>query len=330
MDRQGGSQVGYGKETRAAAEPKRDWRPGTKAQPEDDETIAAAKPDLGAGEGGEAEGAGPSCLVPGLDRGLRILAEFSAREPVLGAPELSKRIGIPRTTTFRLLQTLEALGFLERVNGDRHFRLGVAVLRLGFEYLSSLELTDFGTPILERLRDVTGLSTHLLIRDERDVVFVARAQTLDPMFSSVKVHVGSRLPAHATVHGQVLLGDFTEDALSKLYPEPVLQRYTDHTPMTVDDLYVRIRAAAAQGYALSEGSFEAGVSVVSAPVRDHTGKIVAVVSAAAPHSQLGARSAPLITSVCAAAVELSSCLNHRPTLDDPTVARACENTNAQG
>src|SRR6201985_338452 len=120
---------------------------------------------------------GSTYLVPGLERGLRILAEFSAREPVLGAPKLSKRIAIPRTPTFRLLQTLEALGFLERVNGDRYFRLSVAVLRLGFEYLSSLELTDVGTPILEQLRDATGLSSHLLIRDQRDVVFVAKAQT---------------------------------------------------------------------------------------------------------------------------------------------------------
>src|SRR5258707_14957841 len=99
---------------------------------------------------------GSTYLVPGLERGLRILAEFSAREPILGAPELSKRIGIPRTTTFRLLQTLEALGFLERATGDRHFRLGVAVLRLGLGYLSSLGLTYLRTAILERLRDQTG------------------------------------------------------------------------------------------------------------------------------------------------------------------------------
>ncbi|MBL3945443.1 IclR family transcriptional regulator, partial [Bacteroides thetaiotaomicron] len=83
------------------------------------------------------------------------------------------------------------LGFLERVNGDRYFRLGVGVLRLGFEYLNSLELTDLGTPVLERLRDSTGLSTHLLIRDQRDVVFVAKAQSNASMFGSVKVHVGT-------------------------------------------------------------------------------------------------------------------------------------------
>ncbi|MEP9324558.1 IclR family transcriptional regulator [Paraburkholderia phymatum] len=271
----------------------------------------------------EESGGSSTYLVPGLERGLRILSEFSAREPVLGAPELSKRIGIPRTTTFRLLQTLEALGFLERANGDRHFRLGVAVLRLGFEYLSSLELTDFGTPILERLRDQLGLSTHLLIRDERDVVFVAKAQTHDPMFSSVKVHVGTRLPAHATVHGQVLMGDLSLMQLRQLYPETQLERFTDRTPATVDELYERIRETAAQGYAVSEASFERGISVVSAPVRDQTGKIVAAMTATVPRSDIGDdERGPLVAKVCGAALDLSARLNYRPSADDPTLVQS--------
>ncbi|TAL94329.1 MAG: IclR family transcriptional regulator [Paraburkholderia sp.] len=288
-------------------------------------TAQARNADDVSGNENDSDGAASSTyLVPGLERGLRILAEFSAREPVLGAPELSKRIGIPRTTTFRLLQTLEALGFLERAHGDRHFRLGVAVLRLGFEYLSSLELTDFGTPVLEQLRDATGFSTHLLIRDGRDVVFVAKAQMHESMFSSVKVHVGTRLPAHATVHGQVLMGDLTPGELRALYPEPQLERFTERTPATVDELYERVRESAALGYALSEASFERGISVVTAPVRDQTGKIVAAITATVPRSDIGGpgEREPLIAAVCGAAVDLSARLNYRPNADDPTVVHA--------
>src|SRR5580692_8026334 len=200
-----------------------------------------------------------SYRVPGLERGLKILTEFSPREPVLGAPELSKRLKIPRTTVFRLLQTLESLGFLERADKDRNYRLGVAVLRLGFEYLSSLELTDLGLPIIEALRTETGLTAHIVIRDGRDVVFVAKAQSHAPIFSSVKVNVGTRLPAHATTHGQVLMGDFTLDDLRELYPEPKLERYTQHTPETIEELYERIRDDANRGFAISESSFERGI-----------------------------------------------------------------------
>ncbi|MGN4073931.1 IclR family transcriptional regulator [Burkholderia gladioli] len=274
---------------------------------------------------GDDDAGNPSSyLVPGLERGLRILAEFSAREPVLGAPELSKRIGIPRTTTFRLLQTLEALGFLERVQGEKSFRLGVGVLRLGFEYLSSLELTDLGAPVLERLRDATGLTTHLLIRDLQDVVFVAKSQSHATLFGSVKVHVGTRLPAHATVHGHVLMGDLTRDAMRQLYVGGKLERFTEHTPGGIDELYERVRQYARAGYAISEGAFESGISAVTAPVRDHSGAIVAAITATVPRSEIGdaAEKERLVEQVCGAAVDLSSRLNYRPLENDPTVAHA--------
>ncbi|CAE6814131.1 HTH-type transcriptional regulator XynR [Paraburkholderia nemoris] len=256
-----------------------------------------------------------SYRVPGLERGLKILTEFSPREPVLGAPELSKRLKIPRTTVFRLLQTLESLGFLERADKDRNYRLGVAVLRLGFEYLSSLELIDLGLPIIEALRNDTGLTSHIVIRDVRDVVFVAKAQSHAPIFSSVKVNVGTRLPAHATTHGQVLMGDMTLDDLKKLYPEPELERFTKQTPATIDDLYERIRDDAKRGYAVSESSFERGISVVSAPVRNDTGRIVAVITTTIPRHEIDASllDSGLIDKVRRAADELSQRLNFRPT-----------------
>jgi DNA-binding IclR family transcriptional regulator len=309
--------------------PKQDKQAGKEGKEET--RVLDAPPDDASDD--DAGASASTYLVPGLERGLRILAEFSAREPVLGAPELSKRIGIPRTTTFRLLQTLEALGFLERVNGDRNFRLGVAVLRLGFEYLSSLELTDFGTPVLERLRAATGFTTHLLIRDQRDVVFVAKAQSHEPMFSSVKVHVGTRLPAHATVHGHVLMGDLTLAGLRQLYPEEKLEQFTERTPATVEELDERVRECAALGFGLSEASFERGISVVTAPVRDRSGAIVAAITATVPRSEIGSSQDEknrLIEAVCGAALELATRLNYRPSADDPTAALARRKTAAAG
>ncbi|MBN3752577.1 IclR family transcriptional regulator [Paraburkholderia sp. Tr-20389] len=255
--------------------------------------------------------------VPGLERGLRILTEFSPREPVLGAPELSKRLGIPRTTVFRLLQTLESLGFLERADRDRNYRLGVAVLRLGFEYLSSLELTDLGLPLIEALRDATGLTTHIVIRDGRDVVFVAKAQSHAPVFSSVKVNVGTRLPAHATTHGHVLMGDLSLDELRALYPEQNLERFTKHTPETVEELYERVKDDAMRGFAISESSFENGISVISAPVRNDTGRIAAVITTTIPRGHIDASllDSGLIDKVRNAAEQLSLRLNYRPSAE---------------
>ncbi|KIX34363.1 IclR family transcriptional regulator [Burkholderia pseudomallei] len=252
-------------------------------------------------------------VVPGLERGLRILAEFSPREPVLGAPELSKRLGIPRTTVFRLLQTLESLGFLERADKDRNYRLGVAVLRLGFEYLSSLELTDLGLPVIESLRDATGFTAHIVIRDGRDVVFVAKAQNAGNAFGSVRMNVGTRLPAHATTHGHVLMGDLSLAQLRALYPERALERVTKATPETVDALFDVIRDDARRGYGIGNSAFERDISVVTAPVRNEASRIVAVVTVTVPRPEIDAAlvAEGLVEKVVRAAAELSRRLNYR-------------------
>lgn len=252
-------------------------------------------------------------VVPGLERGLRILAEFSPREPVLGAPELSKRLGIPRTTVFRLLQTLESLGFLERADKDRNYRLGVAVLRLGFEYLSSLELTDLGLPVIDSLRDATGFTAHIVIRDGRDVVFVAKAQNAGNAFGSVRVNVGTRLPAHATTHGHVLMGDLSLAQLRALYPERALERVTKATPETVDALFNVIRDDARRGYGIGNSAFERDISVVTAPVRNEASRIVAVVTVTVPRPEIDAAlvAEGLVEKVVRAAAELSRRLNYR-------------------
>lgn len=249
--------------------------------------------------------------VPGLERGLRLLCEFNRQEKTLSAPELAKRLDVPRSTVFRLLTTLERMGFVERSEGGRDYRLGMAVLRLGFEYLASLELTELGRPLLERLRDTIGYSTTLVVRDARSIVYVAKS-TMPATFVST-VNVGTRLPAHATVLGRVLLQDMSLPQLRELYPEEHLQAYSEHTPATVLDLFNLVQQDRERGYVLEEGFFERGISTVAAPVRDRSGKVVAALGATipAPHIE-AAKLQHIVQSVCADANEMSRLLGHAP------------------
>src|SRR5690606_11783398 len=156
-------------------------------------------------------------LVPALERGLLLLGQFNHQDRRLSAPELARRLNLPRSTVFRLLMTLESMGFVERAEGGHDYRLGLAVLRLGFEYLASLELTELGTPLLERLRGEIGFSCNLVVRDGRSIVYVAKSSAVTPFTSTV--NVGTRLPAHATVLGRVLLEDLSLQELHQLFPE---------------------------------------------------------------------------------------------------------------
>lgn len=222
--------------------------------------------------------------VPALARGLDLLTRFSRHQPRITGAELAREMGLPRASVFRMLHTLERAGYIERVGDGAAYRLGLGVLRLGFEYLASMDLNDRGRAVIEKLRDVTGYSSHIVVRDGRDVVFVAKAPGRSTLFQSVQV--GARLPAHATVLGRLLLSDLDEVALSELYPERMLQRYTDRTPADVGELSQLAAADRRRGWAMSEGGYEAGISTVAAPILGADGRVMAVVSLTVPAERI--------------------------------------------
>ncbi|MFL9926601.1 IclR family transcriptional regulator [Herbaspirillum lusitanum] len=250
-------------------------------------------------------------LVPGLERGLRLLCEFSRQDKTLSAPELARRLDVPRSTVFRLLATLERMGFVERTDGGRDYRLGMSVLRLGFEYLASLELTEIGRPLLERLRDDIGYSCNLVVRDGRSIVYVAKSVTQTAFASHV--NVGTRLPAHATVLGRVLLEDLSLPELRVLYPEEHLEVFSSNTPKTVVELFDMVQKDKERGYVLQEGFFETSISTIAAPVRDHSGNVVAAMGATIPSPHIETSQLDdIVRRVRETAGELSRLLDHAP------------------
>ena len=249
-------------------------------------------------------------MVPALERGLRLLQEFGRDNHQLGAPELARRLQLPRATVFRMLNTLENMGFLQRVNGN-DYRLGLAVLRLGFEFLSSLDLTELGQPIIEQLCFEIELPCNIVVRDGRSIVYVAKVKPPTPLTSSVRV--GTRLPAHATLLGRVLLADLSLPELRVLYPEEQLEVFSNRTPSTVMDLFNLVQADRERGYVYGAGYYENSISTIAAPVRDHTGMVVAALGATLASQGVESETLPeLVDKVCTAADKLSALMNYRP------------------
>ena len=275
--------------------------------------------------------AGDKYVVPALQRGMQLLAQFTRHERELTGAELSRRLGLPRASVFRILQTLEQMGFVERVGDSASYKLGIAVLRLGFEYLASMELTEHGRPIINDLSIATGLSAHVVVRDGREVVFVAKASV--HTFTYNTIQVGARLPAHATVLGRVLLADLSVQDLTQLYDGTPLPLYTPQTPATVHKLRELAQADAARGYGVSEGGYEAGICTVAAPVFDDHHKVTAAISVTVPGPRVEPGVLPgLVEQVRQAAMRLTQRISHvepaararsqRPANDFPARATA--------
>jgi DNA-binding IclR family transcriptional regulator len=203
-------------------------------------------------------------MVPGLERGLKLLQCFSRDNPVQLPGDLARTLDLPRSTVFRLLHTLETMGLLLRA--DNGYRLGPAVLGLGFEYLSTLELPDIAQPFLEGLRDATGASAHLAIRDRGDIVYLSRYASRSTLASNIRA--GSRLAAHASSMGRILLSDLSDDELNEIYG----------VDSDLAALRSMLREDADRGYVVSRSYYERGVVSVAAGLRDSTGRAVAAIN----------------------------------------------------
>ena len=224
-----------------------------------------------------ADGAAPrpsDSYVQSFARGLEVLRSFGADCPAPTLSECAERVGLTRAGARRILLTLQTLGYVEQ--DGRQFRLTPKVLELGFAYLSTQPWWHLAQPVLEDLTRELGESTSAAVLDGDDIVYVSRVHA--HRILAINLGVGTRLPAHCTAMGRVLLSALDEDERIARVAEMKLVARTPHTitdPELMLDTLAKVRR---QGWALINQELELGLMSLGAPVKDRRGKIVAAIN----------------------------------------------------
>jgi len=224
--------------------------------------------------------------VPALEKGLGILLLFGRSQGGMSFNDICVRMAMPKASVYRALYTLEEMGFLVRHATGGSYMLGPGALRLGFDYLSSMDIVRIGQPVIHGLRDATGHSAHLCVLDGREVLYVARAGAPGEIGMGMGVGVGSRLPTHCTAIGRVLLMELPPEHVHALFPEKRFVHTSEQGPKTPRQLLELLRQDRQRGYAISESFYQPGVSAVVYPLRDRERNIHASVSVMVPRSTL--------------------------------------------
>ncbi|MBP6345766.1 MAG: IclR family transcriptional regulator [Neisseriaceae bacterium] len=221
-------------------------------------------------------------LVPGLMRGLAILELFGQEQQALTISELAERLGVNRSSAFRLAYTLESCGYIRKSPDSKRYTLDAKVMGLGFKYLSGLDLIEAARPILSQLRDDTSLACHLVILQDKDIVYIDQCQAQGSFTS--RVRVGTRWPAYATVIGQLLLSDQAPEDVAALYAdESEWISFSERTPQDMAQLLTRLDEVRGERALVSWGHFNHNMATCASPVfRRDDGKMVAVISASCP------------------------------------------------
>jgi IclR family pca regulon transcriptional regulator len=212
-------------------------------------------------------------FVQSLERGLKVIRSFDADHPQLTLSEVAALTGLTRATARRLLLTLEDLGYV--TSDGRKFSLTPRVLDIGYAYISSLDIQQVAQPFLEALSERVNESVSVTVLDEGDIIYVARVPTTRIM--TISLGLGSRLPAHCTSMGRVLLAELPTEALHAVVP-PALPAHTDRTITSRRALEAVLEQVRVQGWALVDQELELGVRSIAAPLRDSAGRAIAAMN----------------------------------------------------
>ena len=225
--------------------------------------------------------AAPRVATPhqSVERALAVLSAFDDSHTELGVAELSRRLGLHKSTVSRLAAALERSRFLRRY--DDRYRLGNEVVRLGTVALEGYDVVTSARPAMERLSRLSGETVNLAVADGDWVLNVAEIPSTF-IVSSSGGWSGRRTAPHAVANGKVLLA-FGALSLPEAAP---LRRFTSRTVTSRRRLGSELDKVRRQGYALAVGELEDGLAAVAVPAFDPDGRCVAALSVSGPESRL--------------------------------------------
>ncbi len=212
--------------------------------------------------------------IEGIARGMAVLESFDTERQRLNATLAAERAGIPRAAARRHLLTLAHLGYLE--TDGSHFWLSPKVLRFSGSYLASARLPRALQPTLNRLAAQTGDAFSAAVLDEDEVVIVARSGPTRVL--AYGVHLGARLPAHATSTGRVLLAALPKAQFNAWLRDRPLARFTAHTTVEPRAFRALVEQVRTQDFCEADQAHELGIHALAVPLRDLRGRTVAALN----------------------------------------------------
>ncbi|MFF5973802.1 IclR family transcriptional regulator [Streptomyces sp. NPDC012769] len=253
-------------------------------------------------------------LVPAVTRAFDILELFLQSDDTLSAPEITRKLGLPRTTTHELLTTLAARHYLTPVpEQPGRYRLGLRTHQLGSRYAEQLDLAAEGRRVAQEIAETCDETVHVAVLEDLDVIYIAKVDSTHAV--RMVSAAGRRLPAHCTSVGKMLLASLPEAELDARIDGRELAAMTPRSITDHGSLRTELAAIRARGTATEHRESNPDVSCVAAPVRDGSGRVVAALSISVPVIRWSEERETELTALAArGAADLSLRLGHRTAL----------------
>lgn len=230
-----------------------------------------------------------------LDKALDLLKYFSEENPVRGLSEISRISSIPKATVYRLFNTFEKNGFLQKVDiqgKQNQYKLGMKFFELGMIVSESIKLKETALPFMEKLRDLLNEDVQLAVQENNYAIYIEKLICTHPVRLFTKV--GKRAQLSAGACARAILSFLQDEEIQEILDSEPLERYTEITIVDKDELWKKIEESRIKGYTISFGELEPQTVSVGAPIFDYSQKVIAAISVAGPEQRFNSENLPLI------------------------------------
>ena len=219
--------------------------------------------------------------VPALERGIDVVELLASSERPLSFSEILTRLGIPRASLVRILDTLLARGLIDKMKPHGHYRLGMKLLYIGHRLKDKINLRSVAWSFMQQLSNMTGETVELAVLDNGQLLLIEQIE------GSGEVRIFSRIGGaypylHAVSVGKIYLAHMVPEKRNRVLDQIGLPAVTPWTITDRESLERELREVLARGYATEDQELRTGVRRVAAPVYDHFGQVAGGLSIAAP------------------------------------------------
>jgi DNA-binding IclR family transcriptional regulator len=214
-----------------------------------------------------------------IDRAAALIDAIASHNEPTSLKILSAETRLHTSTTFRILGALVEIGYVDK-DEQGLYRLGHKLAQLAAHIDHDIDIRSVAIAIMDKLRDITGDTINLTIREGDEVVYIERS-TVKRMMRVEQV-IGSRAPLHVTAVGKLMLAELGDTFISEYAKRNGLKAFTRHTITNPMQLIEHAHLCAERGYALDDEEAELGVGCIGVLLRDRSGQVVGGLSVSAP------------------------------------------------
>jgi IclR family transcriptional regulator, acetate operon repressor len=219
--------------------------------------------------------------VQSVERAFAVLRSFTPERPVQGVSEIATTLNLNRTTVHRLLATLESCGAVRRDPITHRYTISAGVLQFANVFHQMSNVRDVAHQPMVRLRDATGQTAALHLREGFERVTIAQVESNQDLRMTYR-DLGVPQPLHLGSPGKAILAHLCPEEIEEYLTRRRLVAFTEHSITDPGKLRAELERILYNGYAISRQERRPGVVSAAAPVFDGSGYVIGAMNICGP------------------------------------------------